>query len=213
MIDQIEKLLKGELSATASEVLWDKIEKDAELRQTYDALVISIAASEMQIADDSRSFLADLVEEEEAKLGEKPKLRFIYLTAIAASILILVLSVLTVNISHSDGAIASNYGIATPNFRSSDNEEMSNLEEAIKAFQLDDLETAQRLLSNISDDEEGRDHRDWLQVLVYLNTVGSSDPDFKLKVGEILQDESHTFFGQAKKLEEELGLFWRKFVF
>jgi len=180
------------------------------LEQNKDAAdLVSEAAIEVIIADETREFLRSLPKQEQKKKSIRP----IYIASIAASFLILVASIVTINLSHSDHSIAGKYGINALVARSGNNLDNSQFTAAVQAYYAKDYEKSRSILSQF-EQEGGKitEYQDWLSLLIDLQTSGSTSETFLKQVDSIIANENHEFHFQALRLKKDLNLFWRKFV-
>lgn len=210
-LNDIEKLVAGELNEHERHDLLEKIKLDSDLKDTYLAEQATQAAIELIISEDTKSFLNDVAD----KAGEKtsPHTRLLFITSIAASLLFIVASIVTINISHSDNSLAEAYNMQTIAVRSAQSQEDVDFNAALKAFHIKDYDDAKTKLAAFDGGETiMSDHIEWLYVLIALEEHGSRSPDFKTLLKVVVNDENHEFHWQAIKLEKELKMFWRRFV-
>ncbi|GLR17962.1 hypothetical protein [Portibacter lacus] len=170
---------------------------------------VSEAAFELEISNSTRAFLNGL----DAEQSEPKRKRIFYLAGIAASLLILIVSVVTINLSHNDGAIADEFGINKQIARNGNNISDDNFTSAVRAYYKGDYTEANSWLSK-SDDSEGNisEYKDWLRLLIALKTMGSKSETFNNQLDSILENEQHEFYRQAVFMKKDLDLFWRKFL-
>jgi len=167
------------------------------------------AAFENEIAKDTKLFLNSL---EKTKV-EKPRRRTLYLVGLAASVLILMASLITINISHSDSAIAANYNINQMVSRTGENVNDSKFTDAVRSYYEKDYTRAQSLLEEAeSSDERVNNYKEWLSLLIALRTSGSNSDTFTSQLEQILSNEDHVFYSQAENMNQDLKLFWRTMV-
>ena len=211
--NEIEALVTGELSDQEAGALLERMDADEDLKATYLAYKASHAAFEYQIAEDTRDFVKGIIGKETSTSDNKPKLKVLYVAGIAATILVLIFSLVSVNISHNDFAIADNYGINAIAVRDGGRINSSTLSEAIQAYYQNDFSKSKELLKEpIVDNSLEQDYKSWLELMISLKTDGSNSESFRSGLEMILNNESHEFNNQAKKLNSDLNFFWRKLV-
>ena len=180
------------------------------LEQNKDAAELaSEAAFELAIANETRDYLRSLPQGERKKSSFRPT----YIASIAASLLVIIASVVTINFTHSDQSMAGKYGINALVARSGNNVDNSQFREAVQAYYAKDYEKSKSFLEQIGL-EGGKisEYRDWLSLLIDLQTSGSNSETFNSQVDSIIANENHEFHLQAVRLKKDLDLFWRKFV-
>lgn len=211
--DLIERFLDGDLSAEEKDEFLARLEVEEDLRNELAAEKSARAAFEYQIAEDTRALAREWVDKDIQKRAEKPRTLPLYITGIAASLLILVTCVWSINYSHGDFALADNYHINA--FASRDGNEFSDptFTEAVKAYYRNDFDQARSILSQHSTDLQiVEQNKDWLELLLSLKTEGSDSESFRKRLSEITDNENHEFYGPAHQLQDDLNLFWRRFV-
>ncbi len=167
------------------------------------------AVFEKQISEDSRQFLNSLEYEK-----EKPSRRILYVTGLAASILVLVASLVTINISHSDSAIAEAFGINQINARSGEDIYNATFTDAVQAYYSKNYQESSKLLNGLDlDDKKVSDYKDWLSLLITLQTAGSDSESFYIQMDKIISDENHEFHLQAQKMTKKIKPFWHFLIF
>ena len=212
-IEKIDKLIAGELSSKESEELLGRIEKEEDLKIHYKAAKASMAAVEHQIAKETRPFLQELINREELHVNKLPRKRILYFTGIAASFLILIASVLTINLSHSDESLANNYNINAIAARENHNFDNENFKNAISLYFKGDFQNAERELTLIKDEDPLlNEYKSWLSLMIALKYKGSNSEDFQSNLRSILNNSDHEFNNEAQDLDKQLNLFWRTFV-
>jgi hypothetical protein len=169
----------------------------------------SHAAFEYEISKETRDFLKGISESE----IQKRPLRPLYIAGIAASLIILVISIVTINLSHNNASIASEFGINAIVARTGANVSNDAFREAVQSYYSKDYDQAKALLSTLpNDDERLGDFADWLSLLIELQTEGSKSSAFENSLSAILSNPDHEFHGQALEMQREVNLFWRVFV-
>lgn len=211
--NEIEALIRGELNEQEAKALMVKIDSDEDLKATYLAYKASHAAFEYQIAEDTRGFVKDLIEKESLEKDNRPKLKVLYIAAIAATILVLICSVIAVNFSHNDNALADLYNINSMRIRDGKSLNNINLSDAIQAYYQNDFAQASAFLNegNFETSLE-QEYKSWLELMILFKTEGSESDSFQSLLQQILADENHEFNKQAQNLDKDLHFFWRKFV-
>lgn len=210
---EIDKLIAGELTESEANELMEKINADPSLKKFYLSEKASKEVFEYQIRNDTRALMAKLLEKEQKQSKESPKSTILYFTGIAASLLILIVSVVTINLSHSDTALADEFNINVISSRNGATFSDSNFTQALKAYFLNDFKTAKEKLALPAEEESlVVEYKDWLSLMILLKTEGSDSMEFQNQFQAILNDENHEFYIQAVKLNKELQLFWRNFV-
>ena len=210
---KLELLFSGELDSTEASSFLEEIKGDEALHKGYLAYKASHAAFEYEIANDTRDFVGQLLEEDIRNEKQKPSTKILYIAGIAASFLILVLSIFSVNLSHNDIAIADKYNINSIAARNSGGFQDTNFSEAVQAYFGNDFDKArEKLLQPSEEDAIVNDYKDWLSLMLDLKDKGSKSQEFHSKLDEILGNENHEFYFQALKLKNEFNRFWQKFV-
>ena len=210
-LSSIEKLVAGELNEQERHDLLEKIKVNPDLEDLYLAEQAAQSAIELKISEDTMSFLEGIQDDSIAKKSRHTSLLF--LSSIAASLLFIVASLVTINISHSDNALAEAYNLQTIAVRSAQSQEDIDFNAALKAFHIKDYADAKSKLAILDGGETIlSDHIEWLYVLMAFEEHGSKSIDFNTLLKAVLNDENHEFHWQATKLEKELNIFWRRFV-
>ena len=207
----IEKLVAGELNEEESFRLLEEIENNPDLMEFYLAEQATQAAIELKISEETKSFLKGVTDNGRTRNGRYRRLLFI--TGIAASLLFIIAALTTINISHSDNALAEAYNMQTIAVRSAQSQEDVDFNAALKAFHIKDYTDAKSKLAVLESSETiMSDHIEWLYVLIALEEQGSKSSEFNTLLKAIVNNENHEFHWQAIKLEKELNIFWRIFV-
>lgn len=210
--EAFDDLLMGKLDSNEEAILLNKIAEDPELRKAYAAEKASRAAFEMQISEDTRDFLSSLSDKLEED-GFKGRRRLLFVYGIAASLFLLILSTITINISHNDQALAAAYKIQSVHVRSADSQEDILFNSALKSYYDKDFKTADSKLSETHSNETIiSDNISWLQMLITLEMEGSKSDSFKEQLKSIKNNEKHEFHHKALALDKELNMFWMNFV-
>lgn len=169
----------------------------------------SEAAFELEISRETRDFIKKLPNTSSIKNSKKP----LYFASIAASLLILIVSVITINVSHSNKQIAGKFGINALVARSGNNVDNDDFRKAVQAYYAKDYEESSDLLSGLGlDGGRIKEYKDWLLLLIELQTSGSTSETFSKQVDSIIANEDHEFHLQAIEIKKDLSLFWRNFV-
>ncbi|WP_235297737.1 hypothetical protein [Portibacter marinus] len=184
--------------------------KESENKHEKAAENAANAAMEYQISEDTRAFLSQLSSPDKVN----PSRRLLYLSSAAATVIVMIASLITINLSHSDAAIASEYGINKIVSRTGGNVNNSNFTAAVRAYYENDYDRAEKLLSEVQlTDNKVSDYKEWLSLLITLQTAGSKSETFNNQIELILADENHEFYFQAQKMKDDMDMFWRNFVF
>ncbi len=209
--DKIQDLVSGKLSGSEEMEVQASINENVELQEYYQLLLLSEKAIEEEIASEHRSFLKS--KSETTQKNQTKGNTIIYWIGIAASVIILVLSISTANLSFTDGDLADQYTYNTISIRSADSEEDIIFNQAQKAYRDGDYEKVWAKLNDIvlSGSLLEKD-KEWLTAVTYLKTEGSESDSFKNSVSKITSDPQHPYHEDALKLMSELQSFWRLFV-
>lgn len=209
--DKIQDLVSGRLSVSEEKEVRAVMEQNETLSNYYQLLLLSESAIEEDIASEHRTFLKSL--SNNAEKTQPRNNNIIYWIGIAASILILVISIITANLSLTDGDLADQYTYNTISIRSADSEEDIIFNQAQKAYRDGEYELLWEKLNNIQ--AEGsllEKDKEWLTAITYLKTEGSNSESFRKSISEITEDTQHPYHEDAVKLISELQSVWRVFV-
>jgi hypothetical protein len=209
----IEKLVLGELDLDQEQSLRKKIAVDPEIRKRYEAYLASQASFEYEIAAHTRELFREELSSINLSGSTKPRLKNLFIYGVAATVLILILSIISINLSHNDIAIADNYHINALTLR--DDSELDNevLSDALKAYYMNDFRQSKALMEGyVSEDILINEYLSWLKVLVALKMDGSKSSAFTRELELILKNENHEFHSEASKMKKQLENFWRQLV-
>ena len=211
--DYIDQFLEGNLSAEETLELEKMAKDDPELHKKFQSAKIAMLASEHDIQLGTRNFLERISTKKEKIQNERPSLRLFYLAGVAASIFVLIASVLTINISHSNDSIADRFNPNKLIYR--DSESYSNIQytEAMRAYFSGDYEEAMKLVGEMDRTQKvDNDYAEWLEVLIMLKTNRSKTEEFRILLNKISTTAEHQYHAHGQQMLKWINHPWRTFV-
>ena len=162
------------------------------------------SALEYDVAQETREFLKSRKHSEIQK--KSPKTLPFYLSGIAASIVILFLSILSIQYTYSNQALADQYQIKNFQERDASNEQLDVLRSAYVSYNQKSYKSALELINPLLDGEgDLKEHAEWLQVLCSLKMDTPDEIGINSILENILGNSNHLYAEDAKKLSKALA--------